>query len=734
MHYFVCNIIFTGEAKSSIPKGGIQLVLDLPTDRPKAKNKQLDLEMMLKRRMNRVKKEYQVFTHKVHVLCWLGHGNFVNNVVNNQSIMAAALSLIPSEQCYPSARIDIKYVEQITKWYNGAMDLKEDKAEFKYKQNKRPLELALLQQIGKKTATSKKNLTLIFASMLRALGVKCRVVFSFRVVPLRPPDTELCSLSVKNKDPPKKSSGKDGKTSKHFENTPSTSTADKNRKGKSSSSTKSKSNAKPAGKSKNESFEDISQLDGLDDRDLPKSNPRGTRQAHSKKSLALKKTNATQQPPKTESASPRASGSSTMSYWDQIMQNTVGEEVKVEKRISHRDLSLKSPPAVPKIKIEPSSIFNESTISLGNPPFVKAPEKGDFSNALKNFLDISPVKKAGIEKSNNTSQAATSSTGRKSSSAAKTKNLDEKGSRTSLRTKKSEHTPIPKEVLNVPKVVRKSKSPNSDTETVSCSKKPRVVRKAVLANNKDMVDHLDAQNKVNSTTTKAITPKATTSKATISKTAPLVEKQIAPKGKIIKKTSLPEKIKETQTVEEDSVAKPTRSRARPASDHGSTAKSSVSDKSVVTKSSKSTTVAKSISKPPQSRIRAPPIERSSKASPSLNKQKDNDNPGLQAKSTQRISRCAIPAEVSRYFSSPDNTPNLKKLPGGLSQSADKRVSHRDLLNKSLPGTSSRARNSVDVTKDIVSLVKDRIRESKAQARSKLVKGEVHFNLLVFFCF
>lgn len=639
--------------------------------------------------------------------------------------MAAALSLIPSEQCYPSDRIDIKYVEQITKWYNGAMNLKEDKAEFKYKPNKRLLELALLQQIGKKTATSKKNLTLIYASMLRALGVKCRVVFSFRVVPLRPPDTELCSLAVKNKDPPKKGSGKDGKTLKHFENTPSSSNADKNKKGKLSSATNTKSSAKPAGKSKNESFEDISQLDGLDDRDLPKSNPRGTRQAHSKKSLALKKTNSIQ-PPRTESASPKASGSSTMSYWDQIMQNTLEEESKVEKRISHRNLSLRSSPAASKIKVEPSSIFNESTVSLGNPPFVKAKAKErDFSSALKNFLDVSPVKNAETSKVNNNTQPATSSTDRKPSTATKNTNLNEKGSRASLRTKKTEQTPTAKDVLNVPKVVRKSKSPHSDSETVSCSKKPRVIKKAVLATNKDVDDHLDAQNKVNTTTTKATTTKATTSKATI-------EKQFAPKEKNLKKTSLPEKNKETQSVEEHGVAKPTKSRARPASDHGSTAKSSVSDKSVVTKSlpnkGKSATVANSIPKPPQSRTKAPPNKISSNASPSSSKQKDDDNPGSQAKATKRISRCTVPAEVSRYFSSPENTGNLKKPPAGLSKSADKRVSHRDLLNKSLPGTSGRARSNVDVTKDIISLVKDRIRESKAQARSKLVKGEIYLNI------
>ncbi|XP_047989281.1 DNA repair protein complementing XP-C cells homolog [Leguminivora glycinivorella] len=57
----------------SLPASGLQVVVDFP-DTVRRKSKKIDVEMMMRRKMNRVKKEYQVYMHKVHVLCWLGHG------------------------------------------------------------------------------------------------------------------------------------------------------------------------------------------------------------------------------------------------------------------------------------------------------------------------------------------------------------------------------------------------------------------------------------------------------------------------------------------------------------------------------------------------------------------------------------------------------------------------------------------------------------------------------------
>ncbi|XP_072941548.1 DNA repair protein complementing XP-C cells homolog [Epargyreus clarus] len=181
-----------------IPQQGLQLVVDFP-DAACRKKKKLDVEMMMKRKINRVKKEYQVYMHKVHVLCWLGHGNYVSQVLNSQEIMAAALSLIPSKECYPGERVDMKYVEQITAWFKDKLTVKFDKNEGKFRPKAPPLKTLLLQQIKNRVVTSKKYVVFIFVSMLRAVGLQCRIMLNCTTLPIKPPSTELCSLSLKPK-------------------------------------------------------------------------------------------------------------------------------------------------------------------------------------------------------------------------------------------------------------------------------------------------------------------------------------------------------------------------------------------------------------------------------------------------------------------------------------------------------------------------------------------------------
>lgn len=138
--------------------------------------------------------------HKVHVLCWLGHGNYVNRILNGQELMAAALSLVPAKECYPGERVDMKYVEQITTWYKDKLTLKQDKNEDKFRPKAPPLKTILLDLIKRRVVTAKKYLVFIFVAMLRALGLQCRIMFNFVTLPLKPPTSELCSLSTKTKD------------------------------------------------------------------------------------------------------------------------------------------------------------------------------------------------------------------------------------------------------------------------------------------------------------------------------------------------------------------------------------------------------------------------------------------------------------------------------------------------------------------------------------------------------
>ncbi|KAF2894976.1 hypothetical protein ILUMI_11209 [Ignelater luminosus] len=178
---------------SIIPKDGVQITLELPGMVKKKKG--MDLVACMKRRLNRIKKENQVYVHKVHLLCWLAHGNYVNQFLNNQELLALGLSLIPSQHCYPSDRTDLSYLEQIVKWFKDSIPVID-----KLYSKEEPLIKLLKIQISRKQAFNKKMLVYMFICVLRSLGIQCRLVLSFQVAPLRPPASELHSLSTKSED------------------------------------------------------------------------------------------------------------------------------------------------------------------------------------------------------------------------------------------------------------------------------------------------------------------------------------------------------------------------------------------------------------------------------------------------------------------------------------------------------------------------------------------------------
>ncbi|XP_044744438.1 DNA repair protein complementing XP-C cells homolog [Coccinella septempunctata] len=174
----------TNREESLIPQKELEITVEMPSNLKKKKGN--DLLAAVKRRLNRIRKENQILIHKVHLLCWIAHGNFVNNLLSDQSMLALGLSLMPSEKSFPSKRVDLDYLEQILKWYKKTVKL----AEKKVPENL-SLEELLIEQIDKKEAYTKSMLAMIFIVILRSLGIQCRLVISLQVEPLRPPNSDL---------------------------------------------------------------------------------------------------------------------------------------------------------------------------------------------------------------------------------------------------------------------------------------------------------------------------------------------------------------------------------------------------------------------------------------------------------------------------------------------------------------------------------------------------------------
>nr|CAD7398318.1 unnamed protein product [Timema cristinae] len=181
----------------TIPKEGVQVTLKLPNMFQNRKKRGFDWEAHVKRRINRVKRDIQVLIHKVHLLCLLAHGLYINSILNSNTLMGLSLSLLPSDDCYPPKHADISYLEKFVLWFTKTISINKKPV---VSTNNSPLIKLLEEQFEKKAANSIFEGVLMFVCILRTLGLKVRLVMSFQPLPLKPHGDELCSINTKEKN------------------------------------------------------------------------------------------------------------------------------------------------------------------------------------------------------------------------------------------------------------------------------------------------------------------------------------------------------------------------------------------------------------------------------------------------------------------------------------------------------------------------------------------------------
>ncbi|CAO1304154.1 unnamed protein product [Diamesa hyperborea] len=193
-----------------IPKEGVSISLNTNNNEGRKKpSKEIDYQARMKRKINSKIKEHQVVLHKVNVICWISHGNYVNTIINNRRLMAECLKLLPEnkQHCYPKEKTDIDYFKQITHWFKSTVILKKNFQNMYCKlRNRPPLMTSLAYQIKTKAAICRRDYILIFICILRAIGIQCRMVQSVITAPIRPAQSDL--LVISSKSPEEKSKPK----------------------------------------------------------------------------------------------------------------------------------------------------------------------------------------------------------------------------------------------------------------------------------------------------------------------------------------------------------------------------------------------------------------------------------------------------------------------------------------------------------------------------------------------
>ncbi|PNF35257.1 hypothetical protein B7P43_G04796 [Cryptotermes secundus] len=174
-----------------IPKEGIEVTLEAPDLYRKRKKKGFDMEAHLRRRLNRMKREFQVLIHKVHLLCWIAHGQYINSVLNSEVLMAQSLSLIPSQHCYPAKHTNLSYLEKIVEWFRKTITI----ADRIDNESLLPHCESLQKSFQSRTAPSARDLVFMFICVLRALGVKARLLMSLQPLPLKPSAEDMVGMN-----------------------------------------------------------------------------------------------------------------------------------------------------------------------------------------------------------------------------------------------------------------------------------------------------------------------------------------------------------------------------------------------------------------------------------------------------------------------------------------------------------------------------------------------------------
>ncbi|KAH8275328.1 hypothetical protein KR026_005115 [Drosophila bipectinata] len=180
--------------------GDLEIHVGLQTRPTKEQKTQHELEMALKRRLNRDIKDRQLLLHKISLMCQIARSLKYNRLLGeSDALMQAALKLLPSKNAYPTERgVELKYLQSFVTWFKTAVKLLNPQlySEQSASGKKQILE-ALLEQIKRKEARCKQDMIFIFIVLARGMGMHCRLIVNLQPMPLRPSASDLIPIKLK---------------------------------------------------------------------------------------------------------------------------------------------------------------------------------------------------------------------------------------------------------------------------------------------------------------------------------------------------------------------------------------------------------------------------------------------------------------------------------------------------------------------------------------------------------
>ncbi|XP_055609356.1 DNA repair protein complementing XP-C cells homolog [Uranotaenia lowii] len=196
------DFVAVNSKKKEDEQKSVQITIKFESaEKGKKVKKKVDLMTAIKRLMNREKRQNQIHLHKVSILCWIGHGTFLNRTILNPSLaQLATKKLLPSASCRPKGLTNLLYFEQITRYFKKVIKLKNNVMYFRSATKMPPLLATLKYQLIQRAAFSKRDYILLYVIMLRSLNIHCRLVMSLVNPPKHVHSSELYRMNPKTRE------------------------------------------------------------------------------------------------------------------------------------------------------------------------------------------------------------------------------------------------------------------------------------------------------------------------------------------------------------------------------------------------------------------------------------------------------------------------------------------------------------------------------------------------------
>ena len=201
------NLSDFDDYKPDIPKEGVEITINDPLVKAVKKRKSVDINDIIRQKLNRFKRELQLNKHKTSLLLFISRALYLNESLNDEILRAIAFSISINQFKAPK-KLTIKYLNDFIDWFNKNFELKNAKKEA----NESIID-SISRCLQEKIAKNSIELNLTFISLLRSVNQKydVRLCYVLNPVDLKANDLILSGKQLETKKKPsnaKKSSNK----------------------------------------------------------------------------------------------------------------------------------------------------------------------------------------------------------------------------------------------------------------------------------------------------------------------------------------------------------------------------------------------------------------------------------------------------------------------------------------------------------------------------------------------